>query len=57
MASVFDEYAEERMAEQAKETVLRMLKEGASIEFIAKIFPSFSMDEIKKLEQNELVNA
>ncbi len=65
MASVFDEYAQEvaekvsqeRMAEQAKEAVLRMLKEGASIEFIAKIFPSFSMDEIKKLEQNELVNA
>ena len=65
MASVFDEYAQEvaekvsqeRVAEQAKEAILRMLKEGASIEFIARIFPSFSIEDIKQLQQNELVNA
>ena len=53
MASVFDEYAEER----EKAAILRMLKEGASIEFIARIFPSFSIEDIKQLQQNELVNA
>ena len=57
MASVFDEYAQERVAEQAKAAILRMLKEGASIEFIARIFPSFSIEDIKQLQQNELVNA
>ena len=61
MASVFDEYAEEvaqeRMAKQAKEAVIRMLKEGSNIEFIAKIFPSLSIDDIKQLEQQELANA
>ena len=64
MASVFDEYAQEvaekvsqeRVAEQAKEAILRMLKEGANIEFIARIFPSFSIEDIKQLQQNELVN-
>ena len=53
MASVFDEYAEER----EKEAILRMLKEGANIEFIARIFPYFSIEDIKQLQQNELVNA
>ena len=61
MASVFDEYAQEvaqeRVAERDKETLIRMLKEGASIEFIARIFPSFSIEDIKQLQQNELVNA
>ena len=47
---------EERVAEQAKEAILRMLKEGANIEFIARIFPSFSIEDIKQLQQNELVN-
>ena len=56
MASVFDEYAQERVAERDKETLIRMLKEGANIEFIARIFPSFSIEDIKQLHQNELVN-
>ena len=51
------EVAQERVAEQAKEAILRMLKEGANIEFIARIFPSFSIEDIKQLQQNELVNA
>ena len=65
MSSVIERYAEEyaqqyheeRVAEQAKEAILRMLKEGASIDFIARIFPSFSIEDIKQLQQNELVNA
>ena len=61
MASVFDEYAQEvaqeRVAEQAKEAILRMLKEGVSVEIIAKAIPSFSIEDIKQLQQNELVNA
>ena len=61
MASVFDEYAEEvaqeRVAEQAKETAIRFLKEGVSAEIIAKAIPSFSIEDIKQLQQNELVNA
>ncbi len=65
MASVFDEYAQEvaervaqeRVAEREKEVVLRLLKEGASIEFIAKIFPSFSIKDIEQLQQEELTKA
>ena len=61
MASVFDEYAQEvaqeRVAEQAKETAIRFLKEGVSVEIIAKAIPSFSIEDIKQLQQNELVNA
>ena len=56
MASVFDEYAEERVAEQAKETAIRFLKEGVPAEIIAKAIPSFSIEDIKQLQQNELVN-
>ena len=61
MASVFDEYAQEvaqeRVAEQAKETAIRFLIEGVSVEIIAKAIPSFSIEDIKQLQQNELVNA
>ena len=65
MASVFDEYAQEvaekvsqeRVAEQAKETAIRFLKEGVPAEIIAKAIPSFSIEDIKQLQQNELVNA
>ena len=61
MASVFVEYAhevaQERVAEQAKETAIRFLKEGVSAEIIAKAIPSFSIEDIKQLQQNELVNA
>ena len=61
MASVFDEYAQEvaheRVVEREKTAIIHMLKEGASIEFIARIFPSFSIEDIKQLQQNELVNA
>ena len=57
MASVFDEYTEERVAEQAKETAIRFLKEGVPAEIIAKAIPSFSIEDIKQLQQNELVNA
>jgi hypothetical protein len=47
---------EERVAEQAKETAIRFLKEGVSAEIIAKAIPSFSIEDIKQLQQNELVN-
>ena len=57
MASVFDEYAQECMAEQAKEAVIRLLKAGASVELVSKAFPSLSIDDIKQLEQQELANA
>ena len=56
MASVFDEYAEERVAEREKTAAIQLLKEGASIELVAKVFPSFSIEDIKQLQQNELVN-
>lgn len=57
MASVFDEYAQERVAEQAKAAAIRLLKEGAGIELVAKVFPSLSIDEIQRLQKEELVNA
>jgi len=57
MASVFDEYAQECMAEQAKETAIRFIREGVSLEIIAKAHPSLSIDDIKQLEQQELANA
>ena len=57
MASVFDEYAEERMAEQAKNAAVYLLKEGVPAEIIAKAHPSLSIDEIKQLQQEELANA
>ena len=61
MASVFDEYAEEvsqeRLAKQAKEAAVYLLKEGVPIEIIAKAHPSLSIDDIKQLEQQELANA
>ena len=65
MSSVIERYAEEyaqqyheeRVAEQAKETAIRFLKEGVSVEIIAKAIPSFSIEDIKQLQQNELVNA
>ena len=61
MSSVIEEYAqqyhEERVAEQAKAVAIRLLKEGASVELVAKVFPSFSIEDIKQLQQNELVNA
>ena len=57
MASVFDEYAQERVAEREKTAAIRLLKEGASVELVAKVFPSLSFEDIKQLQQNELVNA
>ena len=57
MASVFDEYAQERVAEQAKAAAIRLLKEGAGIELVANVFPSLSIDEIQRLQKEELVNA
>ena len=65
MASVFDEYAQEvaekvsqeRMAEQAKEAALKLLKEGISAEVIAKALPLLSVNDIKQLQKNELINA
>ena len=60
MASVFDEYAqqyhEERVAEREKAVAIRLLKEGLPAEIIAKAIPSFSIEDIKQLQQNELVN-
>ena len=61
MASVFDEYAQEvaqeRVAEREKAAAIRLLKEGAGIELVAKVFPSLSIDEIQSLQKEELVNA
>ena len=57
MASVFDEYAQERVAEQAKEAAYKLLKKGISPEVIAEALPSISIEDIKQLQQNELVNA
>ena len=65
MASVFDEYAQEvaekvsqeRVAEREKAAAIRLLKEGAGIELVAKVFPSLSIDEIQRLQKEELVNA
>ena len=61
MASVFDEYAQEvaqeRVAEREKAAAIRLLKESAGIELVAKVFPSLSIDEIQRLQKEELVNA
>jgi len=61
MASVFDEYAEEvaqeRVAKRDKETLLCLLKEGVPIEIIVKAIPSFSIEDIQKLQKQELINA
>ena len=57
MASVFDEYAQERVAEWEKAAAIRLLKEGAGIELVAKVFPSLSVDEIQRLQREELINA
>ena len=57
MASVFDEYADERVAEREKAAIFRLLKAGASIELVAQAFPSFSIEDIKQLQEQELVNA
>ena len=53
---VAEKVSQERVAEREKTAIIHMLKEGASIEFIARIFPSFSIEDIKQLQQNELVN-
>ncbi|MBR6755680.1 MAG: PD-(D/E)XK nuclease family transposase [Peptococcaceae bacterium] len=60
MSSVFEEYAEkyaEKYVEKAKEekdytTAINMLKENASIEFIAKVIPTLSLEKIKELKEN-----
>ena len=65
MSSVIERYAEEyaqqyheeRVTEREKTAAIRLLKEGASVELVAKVFPSFSIEDIKQLQQNELVNA
>ena len=53
MSSVFEEYAQER----EKAAAVRLLKEGATIEFVVKILPSLSIDEVKQLEQDVLAQA
>ena len=61
MSSVIEEYAqqyhEERVAEQAKEAAFKLLKKGIPPEVIAEALPSLSIEDIKQLQQNELVNA
>ena len=57
MASVFDEYAEEVAQERVKEAILRLLKAGASTDLVLQAFPSLSVDEIQRLQREELVNA
>ena len=51
MMSVFDEYAEQKVQEAEKTTANNLLKEGLSIDFIAKVLPSLSVDVIKQLKQ------
>jgi hypothetical protein len=62
MTNVFEEYAEERAKERVKEaqkefherekiTALKLLKKGMSIETIAEVLPSLSLDFIKQLKQ------
>lgn len=51
MLSVFDEYAEQKVQEAEKTTANNLLKEGLSIDFIAKVLPSLSVDVIKQLKQ------
>jgi hypothetical protein len=51
MTNVFEEYAEERVKETAKETALKLLRKGISIETIAEVLPSLSLDFIKQLKQ------
>ena len=65
MSSVIERYAEEyaqqyheeRVTEREKTAAIRLLKEEASVELVAKVFPSLSIEDIKQLQQNELVNA
>ncbi len=48
MASVFDEYADER----DKETATNLLRNGVSVELIVKSMPSLSEEEILKLKDS-----
>ncbi len=64
MSNVFDEYAEQyaeqkvrevekkfQETEKEKTTAINFLKEGVSVEIIAKALPSLSLDFIKQLKQ------
>ena len=51
MLSVFDEYAEQKVQEAEKTTASNLLKRGLSIEAIAEVLPSLSVDVIKQLKQ------
>ena len=58
MLSVFDEYAEQKVQEaekafqeEKKTTASNLLKRGLSIEAIAEVLPSLSVDVIKQLKQ------
>ena len=66
MLSVFDEYAEQKVQQREKElelvhqqrekekdsfTASNLLKRGLSIEAIAEVLPSLSVDVIKQLKQ------
>ena len=51
MGNVFDEYAELKVQEKEKTTAINFLKEGVSVETIAKALPSLSIEFIKQLKQ------
>ena len=51
MMSVFDEKKKKKVQEAEKTTANNLLKEGLSIDFIAKVLPSLSVDVIKQLKQ------
>lgn len=53
MASVFDEYADER----DKETATNLLRNGVSVELIVKSMPSLSEEEILKLKDSLALQA
>ncbi len=57
MASVFDEYAQEVAAEQAKTAAVHLLKKGVPAKVISEALPSLSIEDIRQLEQEELTNA
>lgn len=51
MSSVIEEYTNKRLEEALKETAINFLKNGASVELVAKSLPSLSLELIQQLKQ------
>ena len=60
MLAMYDEkqilldYIESEKYEAAKETAIQCLKEGFSVEQIARCIPALSIDEVRKLQEELL---